>query len=225
LQAAHQASVQRFLLISSSAVNGDAPFESERLDETSATRPLGLYGYTKLAAEQLAGLWHQQYGLDVLTARLTAIFGPWERDTGVRGTLSPPFQLVNEALRGVPSTISTEGRRDWTLSTDVAAGISSLLFAPSPRHRLYNLASGELWHPQILCQALSAVLPDWTWQTSADPSSCSIQYNDDLNRPRISPLLSGRYSSEFQTRFTPAERAVQIYAQWVLNHVRFFFDT
>src|SRR5690606_35177355 len=62
LQAARQTSVERFVLISSSAVHGDAPFEPQRLDETSATRPLGLYGYTKLATEQLAQLWQQQHG-------------------------------------------------------------------------------------------------------------------------------------------------------------------
>src|SRR5690606_7286272 len=107
---------------------------------------------------------------------------------------------------------------------DVAAGISTLLFAPSPRHPLYNLASGELWHPRMLCQALRAVFPHWSWQESEEASACTVQYNDDLSRPRISPLLGERYSSEFQTAFTPAARAVEIYAQWANEHSRFLLN-
>ncbi len=221
LRAAQAASVQRFLLISSSAVNGNAPFDQAPLDESSPTQPLALYGYTKLMTEQLANLWHQQTGLDVITARLTAIFGPWERDTGVRGTLSPPFQLALQALRGEATVICTAGQRDWTLSSDISNGLATLLFAQAPKHRLYNLASGELWHVRTFCQALAPLFPQWSWREDSDPSLSTLHYNDDLQRPRISPMRADRYSEEFGVHFTPSVQSVQQYAQWVLEHAPF----
>ena len=39
-------------------------------------------------------------------ARLTAIFGPWEHDTGVRDTLSPPLQIAQAALAAVKTRVA-----------------------------------------------------------------------------------------------------------------------
>ena len=68
------------------------PATADPLMESMVTDPQSLYGLTKFAGERacarLAALW----GLDVRSVRLSAVFGPWERATPARSTLSPQFQ-------------------------------------------------------------------------------------------------------------------------------------
>lgn len=219
LQVAREAGVQRLVLTSSTAVYGQAPFLAEPLTETTAASPLTVYGYTKVAAEALVDQ-ARDFGLDTVTARLTAIFGPWEYDTGVRATLSPPFQIARAALRGEPVVLAENGRRDWTNSIDIARALVELLFATAPAHRLYNLGVGRIWHPGLLCEALAERIPGFAWRVGAPHETPSVDYNDDLQRTRVSPPAPGRFEAEFGSVFGTPEAAAQAYADWVVQRGR-----
>ncbi len=211
---AREAGVERVVLTSSSAVYGDAPFGPAPVTEETPPRAASLYALSKLASEGLA-VQARAFGLDVVRARLTAIYGAWEHDTGVRDTLSPPLQIATAAARGEPVAIAAGGFRDWTPGPEIAAALVRLLAAERPRHDLYNLGCGRIWDPVILCRALAAAQPGWTWRRSEEPS---IAYNDALDRTRLSPPSPARFEAEFGPAFGEPEAGVAAYAAWARAH-------
>jgi len=145
LRACKFARVRRILNLSSSAAYGRSAMEFACVNEHSPAQPTGLYGITKLSSEmvgeRLADLW----GMDFVSLRLSAVFGPWERDTGVRDTTSAPFQITEAARLSTPALLARPGMRDWVYAPDVAHAIAIVLKAPSLQHRVYNVSSPERW--------------------------------------------------------------------------------
>ena len=98
LMAAHRHRVRRVINLSSGSAFGAAAFRHALLDEELPCEPVSLYAITKYASERvvarLAALWQA----DFISVRLSGVFGPWERATGVRDTLSPQSQII-AALR------------------------------------------------------------------------------------------------------------------------------
>ena len=94
LMAARRAGVKRIINLSSAAAYGTSAFRNAVLDEETACDPVSLYAITKVASEKvaarLAGLWQ----IDIISVRLSAVFGPWERSNEVRDTPSPQAQIL-----------------------------------------------------------------------------------------------------------------------------------
>lgn len=216
LEAALEAGVERFVYPSSSAVYGAAPFAGRPVTEEAEVRPAGLYGFTKLASERLLMAARAERGADVAIARVTAAFGPWEHDTGVRETLSPPFQLAAKALARRPATMPSGGARDWTLSRDVAAALTALADAPTLPSAVYNVSVGETWHPRLLAEALSRRLGHEV-AAEVPAAEATVAFNDDVAAVRA-PVDAGRIRRELGVSFTPPAEAVEAYADWVVAH-------
>lgn len=208
--------VRRLVYVSSTAVYGEAPFADAAVDETCPVRPTGAYGYSKLAAERLVRRATATEGLDAVCARLTAAFGPWEHASGVRETLSPPLQLATAALAGAPVVLAPGGRRDWTSVSDLARALVALARAEAPASDLYNLGVGEVWHPELLCRALSEHFADFSWRVGAAPET-TLDYNDPLDRTRRA-IDSARLRAELDVGFTAPPPAAARYADWVAAH-------
>ena len=101
LRAARDTGVRRVIIPSSAAVYGESVYSHAAMDETTTPCvPISLYGVTKYAVERsglrLGALW----GMNVIAARIGALFGPWERDTGLRDSLSPYWQVARIARAG-----------------------------------------------------------------------------------------------------------------------------
>lgn len=210
LQEAAAAGITRFVYPSSSAVYGPAPFSAPVTEETPTT-PVALYGFTKLASERLVMEAARALDLSCVCARITAVFGPWEHDTGVRETLSPPMQVARAHLNGQSVALPQTGSRDWTSARDIAKGLAILLFAEKPAHPVYNLSLGETWHPRALAEALGTEIRP---QDSAD---VEIRFNDDITRQR-NPILGARFAEEFGFTFLTPTEAVADYADWLAQH-------
>jgi UDP-glucuronate 4-epimerase len=69
--------LSRFVLASSSSVYGEAARYPTR--ETDHPRPLSPYGVTKLAAENLCGLYAANHGLPTVSLRYFTVYGPRQR--------------------------------------------------------------------------------------------------------------------------------------------------
>ena len=89
LRAARDAGVGRIVFPSSISVYGESLNTHGLLrEDTTPPIPNSIYGVTKYAGERMALRLKELWGLDLVCGRIGSVFGPWERDTGVRDTPS-----------------------------------------------------------------------------------------------------------------------------------------
>jgi UDP-glucuronate 4-epimerase len=136
LEAARGTPETRFVYASSSSVYGD----SERLPTTEedTPRPLSPYGVTKLAAEQLCGLYHANHGVNTVALRFFTVYGPRQRpDMAFR-------RFCQSAVAGAPIRLYGDGRqsRDFTFIDDVIAAVRSAGSTAGIGGRAYNVGGG-----------------------------------------------------------------------------------
>ncbi|HEY0296631.1 MAG TPA: NAD(P)-dependent oxidoreductase [Bordetella sp.] len=215
LAAAAQCGVQRVLYASSGAVYGASGRDAVRDEASSALLPEGLYGMSKRAAEEAARRYSNLAGLPLVIGRLGTCFGPWEADSGMRDTLSPPLQVARLAWQGREVVLPRDSRRDWLYVRDAASAIVGLLHADW-RHEVYNLAAGHEWNMSQWCDRLAAKQPGFAWRYASQGDPANVDYWSDYDRGsmRISRLLA-------DTSFVPAydlAAAFDDFQSWIAAH-------
>ena len=212
--------VRRVVLPSSAAVYGEAAYAHPMLDEvTTPCAPISLYGVTKFSVERgglrLAGLW----GLDAVAARIGATFGPWERDTGMRDTLSPHLAIAQAALRGGEAVLPAAPlpSYDWIYSSDLVAGLLALLDQAAPPHRVVNLGSGMDWSGAAMacCDVFAQAFPGFRARHAAPGEVPNIVFQDVKPRGVLSVTRAADFG--WRPRFDPTE-AYADYATWLAQH-------
>lgn len=216
LRAARDAGVRRIIAPSSTAIYGESVYGPGPLAESgTAPVPISLYGITKYALERMALRLSELWDLDVVAVRIGAVFGPFERDTGVRDSLSPFWQIAQLARAGtavvLPADLQPYG---WIYSRDAASGLLHLLDMPTPSHRLFNLGSDENWDGVLVawCRALHSVYPGLVWRQSRDLAEINVHLTD--TRPRAPMSIERLRQTGWQPAFPPAA-ALADYAAWL----------
>jgi len=182
LEATARAGVRRFIYPSSSAVYGSTAFEGEGpLGEDEPLRPLNLYGISKVAAEGAVLRLGPALGVEVCAGRINAVFGPWERDTGLRDTLSPHLQMAAMARDGREAVLARGADRDWIYAPDAAQAFVRMLEAPSLPALAMNVTQGKLWPVEIMAQALGERFPNFRWRYG---NATNLSYGGPIERPR-----------------------------------------
>ncbi|NJE62403.1 SDR family oxidoreductase [Thermococcus sp. 21S7] len=130
----------KLVFASSAAVYGDNP--NLPLKETERPRPLSPYGVTKATAEEYLRVYHELYGLPVVSLRYFNVFGPRQGFNQYAGVISI---FINRALENEPLVIFGDGRqtRDFIYVKDVVR--ANILVAESRRSngRVFNVATGK----------------------------------------------------------------------------------
>lgn len=216
-EAALRHDLARVVYLSSSSVYGDNSFDDAQLDEAATPAlPNTLYSISKYAGERMALRYRNLRGLDIVCARLSAAFGPWERDTGFRDTLSPPFRATVAALRGQSVTLPRPVLRDWVYGRDVAAAVAILLERTSFGHRVYNVGPGAEFATADWCALLAERYPGFTWRI--DAAADTAPWGDRDRKP----LAIDRLTSDlgFAPKYRLAE-AFDDYMAWLDRHPGF----
>ncbi len=220
LEAARDAGgLRRVVLPASGAVYGESAYTHSLLDEAGTPCvPISLYGTTKYAVERaglrLCALW----GLDAVVARIGATFGPWERDTGVRDTLSPHLSIARHALAGEEAVLppSPPPAYDWVYVRDLAMGLLTLLDAKAPAERVFNIASGQDWSPHIdaCCETLAAAMPGFRWRHATAGERPSVTFSE--TKPRGVMAIGRAAGLGWRPQYS-AVGAYDDYAAWLLR--------
>ena len=140
LEAARQAQVQRFVMVSSGGTVYGVP-QQVPIPETHPTEPTCSYGICKLAIEKYVALYGQLYGLDGLVLRVANPYGERQRLDATQGVV-PVF--LGKALRGDPLQIWGDGStvRDFLHISDVVAALLAAARYEG-EECLFNVGSGE----------------------------------------------------------------------------------
>lgn len=211
----------RMIYVSSGSSYGEALLDADTVSEDTPAQPDSLYAITKHASERLCARYRTLRALDVIRVRLGSVFGPWERDTGVRDTLSLAFQILNHARAGTPVVLPhREARRDWIYSRDVAAGVLRLIDAKRPSHELYNLTAGLDWtgFAARWCTALSLTIPSLRWQGATPDQPANVHFLGDRDRAMMS-IERIKNDLGFRPAFGP-DRAFEDLCAWLTRHGR-----
>ncbi|ROP83625.1 UDP-glucose 4-epimerase/UDP-glucuronate 4-epimerase [Stella humosa] len=215
LQAAHAAGVRRVVHLSSASAYGAAAFDGDALDEEATpSRPESLYSVTKFAGERTALRLGDLWGMDVRVARLTAVFGRWERDTGVRDTLSPQFQATALALRGEEAVLDRPGQRDWVYVRDVAEALLALRDAEAAPS-VVNVGRGREWAVACWCGLLAERFPRFRWRLAERGETPTVDLHGARDRR---PLAVDRLAALGYRSDWGLERSFQDYMGWVDAH-------
>jgi nucleoside-diphosphate-sugar epimerase len=213
LEAARTGGVRRFFQPSSTSVYGTAVHGSRPLLETDSARPDDIYSVSKYAAESIALRFASVTGLDVVVGRISALFGRWERNTGVRERLSPQRQILELAASGRQIVVDRRACRDWTPAEDVAEAIIALLNLGGPTYRLYNLSCGFCWPLELWLMALSEIWDGLSWRFAEPGEASNLVYHDTLDRVR-QPLDITRLRAEGLCDGVPPLTArIEVYAR------------
>jgi nucleoside-diphosphate-sugar epimerase len=136
LEAAARAHPRAFVYASSSSVYGDAA--AYPTTEQTARAPVSPYGMTKVATEELAGVYLRCFGVPVIGLRYFTAYGPRQRPDMAFA------RFFRCALEGTPLPINGDGRqvRDFTFVDDVVAGTIAAAELGRPG-RVYNIGGGR----------------------------------------------------------------------------------
>ena len=181
LEAAARAGVRRFVYPSSSAVYGETAFgDGGPVAEDAPLRPMNLYGITKVAAEAAVLRLAPTLGLEACAGRINAVFGLWERDTGLRDSLSPHLQLASFAREGKEAVLAPGAERDWVYAPDVAQAFVAMLEAPAVPPLAMNISMDRLWPLETMARAL----PGLKWRYANAGGQTNLRYGGPIDRPR-----------------------------------------
>lgn len=224
LRMAREAKVKRIVFPSSISVYGESLNTHGLLrEDTTPPVPNSIYGVTKYAGERMALRLKELWGLDLVCARIGSVFGPWERDTGVRDLCGATMQMSLAALRGTHAVLPDKLLpRPWIYARDLARGLIVLLDAKSLKYPVYNIGSGLDWapHMHVWPKLLAGAFPQFSWSVSDKPQEVNIDFRDP--KPRGIEDIS-RISQEFgfSPQFLPAA-AFADYLDWLQRFPDYF---
>jgi len=213
LRAARRSGVGRIINLSSGSAYGAAAFRHALLDEDTDCDPASLYAITKYASEKVAARLAALWQADIISVRLSAVFGPWERATGVRDTPSAQAQIFAAMQEGRDAVLPRPGVRDWIYGPDVAEAVTLLIEAAKPKHRLYNISTGVEWSALRWGRELAALHPGFVCRLAEAGEAPTVDLHGPVDR---APLSISRLAQEFgwRARFGCADSAADLSAWW-----------
>ena len=220
MRAAREVHARRIVNLSSVAAYGDSMFgEAALLEDATCAEPRGLYALTKFASERLLDRLASLWGLDALSVRLSGVFGPWERPTGARDTLSPFFQMLQLAQAGTPAVLARAGLRDWTYAPDAAQAVCALLSAVRPAARLYNVSGCRQFSLLEWGERLASLRPGFECRLARAGEASNVDLHGERDR---APLSGARIAGELgvQAHYDCALSVTHLHA-WLRQHAEF----
>ena len=112
------------------------------VNENTKCNPTTIYGANRLTSEHFCNIYHNVYGLDILSFRITNSFGPREQyKTPKKNALN---YLIYKSFKKEKVTIYNHGEffRDVIFITDVISGLKTILHK-GKSGELYWISSGK----------------------------------------------------------------------------------
>lgn len=215
LELARHAKVGRVINLSSGSAYGASGQRYPVLDEATPCDPQSLYAITKFCSERIAARLADLWQTDVVTVRLSTVFGPFERPGGVRDTPSPQAQIIDCMIRGEGALLNEPGMRDWVYAPDVAEAVALLLDAQKPRQALYNVSSGASFTAMAWGERMANRRPGLVCRLAGPGETPTVT----VHGPPRAPLSTARLAEEFGWRAKfDCDASVAHLNRWLHDH-------
>lgn len=212
LDLARMLDVRRTVVFSSSSVY--AANDGSQLAEDAPWRETTAYAVSKQSVERLMAQAVAGYDMDVIAVRPAALFGPMERPTGARETMSSIYGLMHAACAGEEIQIHDDGIvRDVIAASETARAVLALLHAPTLAHRIYNLGAGRAYTMPDILAALQTAFPGLRWR-STQPEEIPTSFG-----VRRGPLDMTRFRADLGFALNDDLAAHLVaYRDWLRDH-------
>ncbi len=179
--------VKRYIYVSSSGVYGSASDIDDIVTEESELDLPDAYDRTKLANELLVTKMAELTGIQAVSARIAAPYGPYERVTGGRVFMSAPYKMLHFAAEQKTAYIfGKDYQRDWTYVEDTVAGIYGLLIAETLNHTVYNVSSSQNASLETMAKAVKDICPSFSYEFVDEIQKSNISANINEMRGALS---------------------------------------
>ena len=179
LEAARQASVGRFVQVSTDEVYGEVPEGASREDDPLL--PRSPYAASKAGGELMVRAYHVTYGLPTLVTRASNNFGPYQYPEKFLPV------LITRALDDQPIPLYGDGRqrRDWLYVADHCAALERVIEQGAPG-TAYNIGAGNERENRTLAEQVLSILgkPHSLIQPVTDRPGHDRRYAVDTTRLR-----------------------------------------
>jgi UDP-glucuronate 4-epimerase len=194
--------IKNFVYVSSAGVYGAAHPQGTIVPENGLLDLYSTYAITKRTCEQVTAKFGELAEAKAISARVGAPYGPYERITNSRVTMSPLYRMIKIAVKGGEARLyNPKVARDWTYVDDTVAGLYLLLTTERKqlRHTEYNLAAGIDYSLEELARAVAKVSQGFRYQFVDNPQDADIMIIPDFGRGRLD-----MERLRVDTGFTPA---------------------
>lgn len=214
LEAAREHDVHRFLFVSSDGLYGGIQDPSQPVTEDTPARGEGLYPIAKVASEAVCKRYRALYGLEAVSGRVCATYGPMERPTRSRQGMSAICDLVRAHLEGRPARVrGLEIARTWTHVYDIAGELVALLKAPRHSWDAYNISYGKAYTLAEVLETLQKIEPSFSYQVVGPDEPADVAYGPQQQRGSLT-ITRVIEDSGFVPRFD-LESGLRDYLAWV----------
>ncbi len=146
----------KIFLASTFFVNGNV--DKIPVGPSAPCNPLGLYGATRLAAEHFFHIYHKVFGLNVVIARFTNVFGDYEQGSNKK---KAGFNyMINQAVIGEELHLYNNGDffRDYIYVDDVVSACM-IIMDKGETDKIYYVGRGEFVKFKVLIDIIKNNIP------------------------------------------------------------------
>jgi UDP-glucose 4-epimerase len=202
-EAARMAGVRRIVCFSSESAYGNV---AGAVREDARLRPTTPYGVTKAAGEMLADVYCDLYGLDLVSLRITEIYGP--------GNKMPQYlrAMILAAHAGRPYRLEAGGeqRFHFVRVEDVVEGVVRALDAERYGQRAYNLTGGPQLTLEQAAELVREAIPGAEIELGPGPIA-------GLDQHGPFDIEAARRDLGYEPRWPPHE-GIPAYVRWLAEN-------
>ena len=176
----------------------------------------GLYAETKHIGFRLSERYREFFGLSVLSVRVSSVYCPNTRFSELKRLVGNTLVAYLCRAAAFSETVTVRsGRdypRDWTYARDAAKGICLAYNASSPRHNVYNIASGSHHAIAELIDTIREIEPNANVQLAVGAGLDDAAHERNLRGPL--DISRARQDLGYAPSYTLAEGLREFIEWW-----------